>query len=88
VLDPGFEEFLSSCHNGFDGTKITRELGFQYEHTDIEEALTLMAEAAIAAGIVKPGMMIEARGLIAIVVLSALILSAGCFMCACKRKVD
>jgi len=56
--DKGASEFVGGDNllNGFDGTKITRELGFQYRYADkMEESIMVMVDAAIELGIVKKG---------------------------------
>ena len=92
---PASHKFVAAqllIDQGFDGSKITRELGFKYHHEDLETAVLEMAEAAIALGIVHKSHFGSATSLAAAAALLLLLLLAfsGCCL-AClrlKRKID
>jgi len=83
--DTDLEEILAQCQNGFDGNKIAHELGFEYQHLDMESSVLDMAEAAIAAGIVAKGKMLVASEITLVTIASLMVLVLACAKC-CLRK--
>jgi len=80
--------FGFSC--GYDGSKITDELGFEYIYTDMKTTIQDAARSMLRLGLVNeetPSNGISNGFLIALVV-SALVLSFILYCCCCRRRKD
>eukprot|EP00746_Dinoflagellata_sp_MGD_P150055 gnl/MRDRNA2_/MRDRNA2_81988_c0_seq1.p1 gnl/MRDRNA2_/MRDRNA2_81988_c0~~gnl/MRDRNA2_/MRDRNA2_81988_c0_seq1.p1 ORF type:complete len:417 (-),score=65.14 gnl/MRDRNA2_/MRDRNA2_81988_c0_seq1:262-1512(-) len=86
-LDPGMVLFGDEGP-GYDGTKISKELGFKYMYTDEEAILVEMARGIIKLGGAAPGKPADPKLFAGVAILVIVLLIAGCRFCCCRsRKV-